>query len=117
MGANDKVAATFHGEEYTPQLIDLRVAYRFMEADLMMDPDSKPHDPVLMAESDAEFDRLIAKIRAEATAESLREAAEYAVEWVGVVGDGRLVDLKTETEYDDTAAWLRACAEQYKEEQ
>ncbi|MBF6671571.1 hypothetical protein [Glutamicibacter sp. FBE19] len=49
----------------------------------------------------------------EAKAEALREAAEYAVEWVGVVGDGRLVDLKTETEYDDTAEWLRDRANQY----
>lgn len=114
MGANDKAEATYHGEEYTPQLIDLRVAYRFMEADLMMDPDSKPHDPVLMAESDAEFDRLINRVRAEAKAEALREAAEYAVEWVGVVGDGQLVDLKTETEYDDTAEWLRDRANQYR---
>lgn len=73
MGANEKHAATYHGGEYTPELIELRVAYRFMEADLMMDPDSKPHDPELMAESDAEFDRLIAKVRAEAKAEALHE--------------------------------------------
>ena len=76
MGANEKHAATYHGGEYTPELIELRVAYRLMEADLMMDPNSKPHDPELMAESDAEFDRLITKIRAEAKAEALNEAID-----------------------------------------
>ena len=103
MGANEKFDAAMHGaQEHTPEPIDLRVAYRYMEAGLMMDPDSKPHDPVLMAESDAEFERFIAKVRAEAKAEALEEAADQVSKI-----DGR----------EDRAArdWLRNRANQYKE--
>lgn len=65
---------------YTPRLGSLRVAYRLMEADLMMDPDSKPHDPELMAESDAEFDRAIAQVRADAKREAWDEGVKAAVD-------------------------------------
>ena len=65
----------------------------------------------------ADWEKREEQVRAEAKAEALNESATYAVEWVGIVGDGALVDLKTESEYADTAEWLRARANQYKENQ
>lgn len=107
MGADEKHAATYHGREYTPSTGQVRNAYGAHLADCR---------PV---STDAlnEFDRWLETVRAEAKAEALNESATYADEWVGIVGDGALVDLKTESEYDDTAEWLRARANQYKEEQ
>lgn len=105
-------------EEYTPKLIDLRVAYRFMEADLMMDPNSKPHDPVLMAESDAEFDRLINEVRAEALREvaSDLENASVSPIWCWdkcgdpMCRDDIRVDVATEIQ-----SWIRDRADKYVE--
>lgn len=65
----------------------------------------------------ADWEKREEQVRAEAKAEALNESATYAVEWVGIVGDSALVDLKTESEYADTAEWLRARANQYKENQ
>ena len=106
MGADEKHAATYHGGEYTPATENVEhsyVAYRSSKVDLIT--------------GHHEFTRWLETVRAEAKAEALNESATYAVEWVGIVGDGALVDLKTESEYDDTAEWLRARANQYKENQ
>lgn len=62
--------------EYTPRMIELLVAYRMSEAGLMMDPNSKPHDPEAMAEADAEFYRALAAHDAEVAEKTLEEAAE-----------------------------------------
>lgn len=107
MGADEKHAATYHGGEYTPPVRDLRTSYVAL----------RDKDTTSLEEAREEFQRGIDRIRAEAKAEALEEAAAYAVEWVGIVGDGALVDLQTESEYDDTAGWLRARANQYKENQ
>jgi len=112
MGASDKVAATCDGE-YTPDIGQLRD----MWVDSKLDHLPRAEAFALVPTVQAEFDNWLSRTLPEAKAGALREAAEYAVDWVGVVGDGRLVDLKTKTEYDDTAEWLRARAEQYEEEQ
>lgn len=111
MDASEEHDASYHDGEYTPMVLTppthfVRGAY--------------VHDRIevgtaTQAEANDEFTRWLETVRAEAKAEALNESATYAVEWVGIVGDGVFVDLKTESEYADTAAWLRARANQYKE--
>ncbi len=91
-------------KQFTPTTEDVRALYVL----------ATPAHRTTIAGGKAEFDRWLDQVKAEAKAEALEEAAHYAVEWVGVVGDGRMVDLQTETEYDDTAAWLRTRAEQIR---
>ena len=113
MGANEKHAATYHGREYTPDADGLRDLWVDSKLDHLPRTAGIPLVPTVQAA----FDGWLETVRAEAKAEALNESATYAVEWVGIVGDGALVDLKTESEYADTAEWLRARANQYKEEQ
>ncbi|PMQ19309.1 hypothetical protein [Glutamicibacter arilaitensis] len=67
MGANEKHAATYHGGEYTPSTDSARRAYVFHTAG----PKSPPQERAERREH--EFDRWLAKIRAEARAEALDE--------------------------------------------
>ena len=99
MGANEKHAATYHGGEYTPDVDDLRDLW----VDRKLDPLPRAQGIELVPTVQAEFDRWLETIRAEAKAEALRQAAENIHEI-----DGR----------EDSMArrWLRACANQYKEE-
>lgn len=94
MGANDKVAATFHGGEYTPRTDDVRALYVL----------ATPPHRVSIGDGKAEFNRWLAKVRAEAKAEALREAASAYP-----------VMLRDMVSRPSVAAWLRDRAEQYKD--
>lgn len=103
MGANEKHAATYHGGEYTPSLGVVRESFALTR--------KGPLKSNSGATAYAEFDRMIAKVRAEAKAEALNEAAT------------ELNRLDTDVEmYDENLRatqvewWLRARANQYKEE-
>lgn len=100
MSANEKHAASFYdpasGEEgYTPSVEFARGGYIYDRITL----------GVVDAEgAKGEFDRMIAKVRAEAKQEALEEAASaYPVMLRDMVSRGSV------------AAWLRARADHYKE--
>lgn len=82
MGANDKVAATYHGGKYTPNTWQVRNAYGAHLADCR---------PV---STDAlnEFDRWLETVRAEAKAEALDECARSIV-----YEDGTPAEIATNT--------------------
>jgi len=77
MGANDKVAATFYdpasGEsEYVPTVEFARGAYIYDRTTLGV---------ITAKQAQAEFNRMIAKVRAEAKAEALEEAVNELGAW------------------------------------
>lgn len=94
MGANEKHAATYHA--WTPVTSFVMGAYEY---------DRSQIGGVSAAVSRAEFTRWLETVRAEAKAEALREAAaQYPVMLRDMVSRGSV------------AVWLRARANQYKEE-
>ncbi|MGP9033655.1 hypothetical protein ACT17S_11355 [Glutamicibacter mysorens] len=100
MGADEKHAATYHGGEVTPSTDVVR--YYYIDASINVERYTGNVSLEGLRRS-AEFDRWLEQVRAEAKAEALRQAAENIHEI-----DGR----------EDTMArrWLRARANQYKEE-
>lgn len=91
MGADEKHAATYHGGEYTPATENVEhsyVAYRSSKVDLIT--------------GHHEFTRWLETVRAEAKAEALQDAA---------------FDLPAGMSRKGFYKWLRARANQYKEEQ
>ncbi|MEV7645853.1 MULTISPECIES: hypothetical protein [Actinomycetes] len=94
MGANEKHAATYHGGEYVPTPDEARATWV-----LAMAYSKSRIEPLMQS-----FDRMIAKVRAEAKAEALNEAAD----WVRDNG-GDLVSRGIEDE-------LLNRANQYKED-
>lgn len=107
MGADEKHAASFYdpasGEEgYVPSVEFARGGYIYDRITL----------GVVDAEgAKAEFDRLIAKLRAEAKAEALEEAASEIYRLDGDDAEMYNEDLNA----TPVTAWLRARANQYKE--
>lgn len=104
MGADEKHAATYHGGEYTPTKYmpttdDVRDVW--VDRKVYHLPNSSAI--ALVPTVQAEFNRWLETVRAEAKAEALNKAADNIHEI-----DGR----------EDAMAsrWLRACANQYKEE-
>ncbi|MGP4995510.1 hypothetical protein [Glutamicibacter ardleyensis] len=65
MGANEKQETTYHGAEYTPEADAVESSYVHQRS-----------HRVTLIEAHHEFTRFIAKIRAEAKAEALEEAAQ-----------------------------------------
>lgn len=66
MGANDKVAATYHGAEYTPDTESVRMTYCLR----------KEHLGISRNSAEENFDRMLSKVRAEAKAEALEDFAK-----------------------------------------
>ena len=96
MGANDKHAATYHGA-YTPNVDELRDAW----VDNELDPLPRSQAIELVPKVQAAFDGWLEQVRAEAKAEALEEAYNYGFGRTGHVFH----------------RWLRARANQYKENQ
>ena len=99
MGANEKYEAAYHGGEYGEILDSSRLNYA-----LSKDPGNGRTTEEWWAVKDEafkEFDRAIAKIRADAKAEALREAA------ISVMDER----IESETEASN---WLDTRANQYK---
>ena len=99
MGADEKHAATCHGGEYTPATENVEhsyVAYRSSKVDLIT--------------GHHEFTRWLETVRAEAKAEALEEAADALTR--EEVPDGWGIPT-----YENYGNWLRARANQYKENQ
>ncbi|MFJ2144386.1 hypothetical protein ACIOJF_03690 [Glutamicibacter sp. NPDC087831] len=95
MSANDKVAATTHGGEFTPDTATIRTFYT-------SDTDGYP-----IPGRAAQFNRWLETVRAEAKAEALREAADQTpVHW----------DFPPHASALQIRPWLRDRANQYKEE-
>lgn len=70
MGANDKMAATFHG--HTPEVRDLRIAYVAMR-------DSE----LPLSEARAEFERAIAAIKAQALTDLADQVhSKFQAAWI-----------------------------------
>lgn len=66
--------------EYVPPLVDIQVAYRLYELGLLVDPDSKPYDPIETARVDAEFDRWLETVKADAWDEGVAaQCATYGM--------------------------------------
>lgn len=59
--------------QYTPDMDDIRIPYRFAQMGLMRDPNDKPFDAETMRNADSEFDRFIAKLRHDTAREVLTE--------------------------------------------
>ncbi|QDY64861.1 hypothetical protein FQA45_00230 [Glutamicibacter halophytocola] len=95
MGANDKVAATFRGGECTPDADGLRDLWVDSKLDHLPRAAGIPLVPTVQAE----FDRWLETVRAEAKAEPLREAAS---------------DVFDTEMPAHTARWLEDRANQYK---
>lgn len=98
MGADEKHAATYHGA-YTPNVDELRDAW----VDNELDPLPRTQAIELVPKVQAAFDGWLETVRAEAKAEALREADEA---W------NFGPDI-----HEPFGAWLRARANQYKENQ
>ena len=94
MSANEKHDATYHGGEYTPSLEEIRRHWGLAVGTHRRN------------ERLAEFNRMIAKVRAEAKREALEEALEDAA-----------FDLPVGMSRKGFYKWLRARANQYKENQ
>lgn len=92
MGANEKHVATYHGGEYTPTPDEARATWV-----LAMAYSKSRIEPLMQS-----FDRMIAKVRAEAKAEALLDAASGLERGIPVA--------------KSTQEWLRR-ANQYKENQ
>ncbi len=112
MGANEKHAATYHGGEYTPstgEIVNAWIKHRAHHYQGLVSSDQ------IIQDLSAEISRGMDKIRAEAKAEALREAAgEFQVNtWASVLTGGIVTRTRNGQEVSD---WLRARANQYKEE-
>ena len=92
MGANEKHEATYHGGEYTPTLGHVRTVYISHKMDCR--DESKTESMV-----QAEFDRWLETVRAEAKAEALRDLADTGLE------------SKKISKFQ--AAWIRGLAREY----
>lgn len=121
MGANEKHAATYHGGEYTPSELALITAWADQRRNLL-EYAGEPFEGVV--ERTAQAQRTIAKIRAEAKAEALREAAHDLFDWVkspfmclDECGNSDCPDDIRLGAGKDIQKWLRARANQYKENQ
>ncbi|WP_146112894.1 hypothetical protein [Arthrobacter sp. MYb214] len=103
MGANEKHVATYHAGEYTPDTATIRTFYT-------SDTDGYP-----IPGRAAQFNRWLETVRAEAKAEALNEVAnafQYKA-WSELI-QGSLQDRVHVAQ--PITAWLRARANQYKEE-
>jgi len=101
MGANEKHAATYHGGEYTPTTDELRDIW----VDYNLNPLPRSQGIPLVETAQAEFDRWLETVRAEAKAEALQDAADE------VLGYDPRVSLR------GIYAALKFRANQYKENQ
>lgn len=90
MGANEKHAATYHGGEYTPDVDDLRDLWVDSKLDHLPRGVGIPLVPTVQAE----FNRWLETVRAEAKAEALNEVADQMRDRF-------------------TAAWIRGKARDY----
>ena len=99
--------------EYTPTLEDMRAVWVSHRA---FNNFGKSFGKFWEAKANAEFDRWLETVRAEAKAEALREAAgEFQVNtWASVLTGGIVTRTRNGQEVSD---WLRARANQYKENQ
>lgn len=103
MGANEKQAATYHGGAGVP--VTEAVCERYMH-------DRHATDGIKPVRARAEFDRWLEEVRAEAKAEALEEAASEIYRLDGDDAEIYNEDLNA----TPVTAWLRARANQYKEE-
>lgn len=89
--------------EWTPETEDLRTAYRYF-----CDPEYRNHDAQEMwiRKNDAEFDRWLARERADAAAQALEDTARSYVYVFAVTNH-----------LSKVAAWLRERAARYRKEQ
>lgn len=121
MGADEKHAATYHGGEYTPDLDDLRDLWVDSKLDHLPRAVGIPLVPTVQAE----FNRWLETVRAEAKAEALLETAadteasakEYAKTSLDLTGDDNTRYAAYANMGNAIACRLRNRAEQYKEEQ
>lgn len=100
MGANEKHAATYHGVQHNPDLSLVRIVYAGAS-------------PVPSYDERAEaFDRMIARVRAEAKAEALLEASK-------ALDNDQSAEPGTMKYVHNIiySVWLTERANQYKEEQ
>ena len=112
MGANEKHAATYHGGEVTPRTDVVR--YYYIDASSNVEKYTGTVSPEGLRRS-AEFDRWLETVRAEAKAEALNDVAnafQYKA-WSELI-KGSLQDRLRVAQ--PITAWLRARANQYKEE-
>lgn len=107
MGANEKYEAAMHGaQEYTPTTDELRDIW----VDYNLNPLPRSQGIPLVETAQADFDRWLETVRAEAKAEALNESA---TELNRLDSDVEMYDENlraTQVEW-----WLRARANQYKE--
>lgn len=111
MGANEKHGAD-HGGEYTPDVDDLRDLW----VDRKLDPLPRAQGIELVPTVQAAFDGWLEQVRAEAKQEALNEVAnafQYKA-WSELI-QGSLQDRLRVAQ--PITAWLRARANQYKENQ
>ena len=113
MGANEKHAATYHGGEYLPtKCMPTTDDVRDVWVDRKVYHLPKSTRTVLVPTVQAEFDRWLETVRAEAKAEALNESA---TELNRLDSDVEMYDENlraTQVEW-----WLRDRANQYKENQ
>lgn len=119
MGANDKHEAVYHGGEYGAILDSSRLHYA-----LSKDPGNGRTIEEWWAVKDEafkDFDRAIAKIKAEAKAEALNEAAAE-IDRLESIGDTARNQVSEDQEKDywrfhgtPITDWLRDRVNQYKE--
>jgi len=110
MSANEKHAATYHGA-YTPNVDELRDAW----VDNELNPLPRTQAIELVSKVQTAFDGWLETVRAEAKAEALNEVAnafQYKA-WNELI-QGNLQDRLRVAQ--PITAWLRARANQYKEE-
>ena len=108
MGADEKHAATYHGGEYTPTTGIVRVLFKIGRVTRKSDVGGE--------QIDAEFNRWLEQVRAEAKAEALLGLASE-LESDPVKGDTFFTKL-IQPSCNAFAVWLlRARANQYKENQ
>lgn len=100
MGANEKHAAAYHGAEYTPTPDEVREQWAYTES---------PRKTTI-AEAVAEFDRMLAKVRAEAGSDALTKIADAL--------EAQLAGITSETGQTragrDIIRWLREHAAKAK---
>lgn len=82
MGADEKHAATYHGGQYTPDVDDLRDLW----VDRKLDPLPRAQGIELVPTVQAEFDRWLETVRAEAKAEALRGTLPDGAKWFPAEG-------------------------------
>ena len=109
MGVNEKHAATYHGGEYTPDIDELRDVW----VDYLLNPLPRSQGIPLVPVAQAEFDRWLETVRAEAKAEALNEYADT----LGYRISGAIRKYgQAQGDFRDIIQELRARANQYKEQ-